>query len=176
MTTSLSSQATPVVSADLIAGFKAGMQRLAAAPCVLTTQHGDRRYGLTASAVCSLTADPPTLIACVNESAEAFGAIDASGRVCINVLAADQVEIAKRFAGMLGHRGEARFEGLEWEFLVSGAPVLRGVLAAFDCTIAERIRWSTHTAFICRVEAAIVGEAGDPLVYANRQFQRAAPL
>jgi flavin reductase (DIM6/NTAB) family NADH-FMN oxidoreductase RutF len=174
--TTVSSPPAPAVSADLIAAFKAGMQRLAAAPCVLTTQYEDRRFGLTASAVCSLTADPPTLIACVNESAEAWRAIDASGRICVNVLAASQVEIAQRFAGMLGHRGEARFEGLEWDLLASGAPVLRGALAAFDCTVAERVRWSTHTAFICRVEAATVNDAGDPLVYANRQFLRTAPL
>jgi flavin reductase (DIM6/NTAB) family NADH-FMN oxidoreductase RutF len=92
------------------------------------------------------------------------------------VLDVAQVEIAQRFAGMLGHRGEARFGGLEWDELTSGAPVLRGALAVFDCLVAERVRWATHTAFICRVVATSLGEAGDPLVYANRAFLRAAPL
>jgi flavin reductase (NADH) len=164
------------VTPELIAGFKAGMQRLAAAPCVLTTAFEGRRYGLTATAVCSLTAEPPTLIACVNESGEAWRAIDQSARLCVNVLATRQVEIAQRFAGMLGHRGEARFEGLEWDELASGAPVLRGALAVFDCLVAERVRWATHTAFICRVVATTLNEAGDPLVYANRAFLGVSPL
>ena len=73
-------------STQLIADFKAGMQRLAAAPCVLTTIHQGVRRGLTATAVCSLTADPPTLIACINESAEAFAAMEQAGRLCVNVL------------------------------------------------------------------------------------------
>ncbi len=163
-------------STQLIADFKAGMQRLAAAPCVLTTIHQGVRRGLTATAVCSLTADPPTLIACINESAEAFAAMEQAGRLCVNVLTAEQVDIARRFSGAMGHKGEARFEQAQWFELKTGAPALAGAMAVFDCSIVQRTRWSTHSAFICQVEAVQVGEVATPLLYANREFLRAGPL
>src|SRR5258706_20696 len=101
--------------------FKAAMRRVASTVCVLTTEYEGRRWGLTATAVCSLSAEPPSLIACVNRDAEAHEAITLSRRICINVLAEEQIEIAQRFSGLFGHRGEHRFEGADWYNLATGA-------------------------------------------------------
>src|SRR5260221_12983341 len=82
--------------------FKTAMRRVASTVCVLTTEYEGRRWGLTATAICSLSAEPPSLIACVNREAEAHTAITLSRRICINVLSEEQIEVAQRFSGMLG--------------------------------------------------------------------------
>lgn len=164
----------PAVDAALlqsrIATFKSAMRRVASTVCVLTTEYEGRRWGLTATAVCSLSAEPPSLIACVNRSAEAHEAITLSRRICINILAEGQLETARRFSGMLGHSGEQRFEGAEWYNLATGAPVLRDAAAAFDCTIFDRQTYQTHSVLACFAEAIDLGETGNPLIYADRNY------
>jgi flavin reductase (DIM6/NTAB) family NADH-FMN oxidoreductase RutF len=150
--------------------FKTAMRRVASTVCVLTTEHMGRRWGLTATAVCSLSAAPPSLIACVNRDAEAHEAISQSRRICINVLSEDQIEIAQRFSGTLGHRGEQRFEGAEWYLLATGAPVLRHAAATFDCTIFDRSTYHTHSVLTCFAQAISLGDAGNPLIYADRNY------
>ena len=78
--------------------FKRGMRQLAAGVNVITVTNGGVRDGLTATAVCSISAEPPHLLVCVNSTAGAHGPIHRAGSFCINVLAQDQEAIAKRFA------------------------------------------------------------------------------
>ena len=72
----------PVATAD----FLAGMRRLAGGVTIVTARLGDLRAGLTATSVCSLTAEPPQLLACVHRDADAHGLILESGYFAVNVL------------------------------------------------------------------------------------------
>jgi flavin reductase (DIM6/NTAB) family NADH-FMN oxidoreductase RutF len=152
------------------AEFKRGMRGLAAGVCVLTTAHEGKRWGLTATSVCSFSAEPPLLIVCVNRGAEAHDPMLASRRICVNVLAQDQAAVAERFSGAGGHKGESRFAGLSWHEGVTGAPVLDDGVAAFDCRITDRYECSTHSAFVCAVLRVERREAAAPLVYCDRTF------
>ncbi|AOZ01649.1 hypothetical protein BKK81_19900 [Cupriavidus sp. USMAHM13] len=153
--------------------FRQGMRRLAAGVCVLTSSLDGMPVGLTATAVTALCAEPPRLLACVNRRVFAHAAFETSRALCVNVLSAGDVDIARRFAGMVpGVQGTERFAAGAWEGQV---PALLGALASFRCRIAEILPAGTHSILLCDVESVAVGP-GDaaPLVYAHGQFRHAA--
>ena len=73
------------------------MRSLASAVSIVSTAHDDRRFGMTATAVCSLSMQPPTLLVCVNQSTSLHHPLLSAGRFCINILHADQDELARTF-------------------------------------------------------------------------------
>jgi flavin reductase (DIM6/NTAB) family NADH-FMN oxidoreductase RutF len=152
------------------------MRRLASAVCVVTTIDGDRRVGLTATAVSSLCADPPSVVVCVNRGAEAYPALLASGRLGISILAEAQAEVALRFSGALGHRGEEKFVDGDWRMDRGGAPLLSDAAVVLECGVVKVMDHGTHTIFICDVRRASVTPALPPLIYLDRQFLRTGPL
>lgn len=163
----------PVVSADDLRG---GMRNFAAAVTIITARDGETHLGLTATAVCSVTAAPPRLVVFVNKTVAASEAILKSGALCVNVLSGDQEHEAKVFAGMVkGVHGEARFEHGQWHDLASGVSVLDGALANFDCRVVKVFDESTHHAFLCEVLATRGQQCGEPLLYLNGAFRRLAP-
>jgi flavin reductase (DIM6/NTAB) family NADH-FMN oxidoreductase RutF len=145
--------------------FKAGMRRLAAGVTIVTSAHDGARGGLTATAVTSLSSDPPQLLVCVNRSAEAHALIHRGARLAVSVLARAHQRLATRFAGADGVHGAARFAAGRWMTLATGAPVLADAIAAFDCVVDEAVDSSTHTIFIGRVVAVRARRGGKPLVY-----------
>lgn len=158
----------PLVSAD---DHRYGMRNFAVGVSIISTQDEQERAGLTATAVCSVTADPPRLVVFVNKKVAASQAILNSGALCVNVLSSEQELLAKVFAGMLeGVHGEQRFEHGQWRTLTTGAPVLDGALTNFDCRVIKVFDESTHHAFLCEVLAT--GEhGGEPLIYMNGAFR-----
>lgn len=105
--------------------FKQTMRLLAGGVCIVATNHNGERHGLTMTAVCSLTADPPSLLACVNREAGAHRVITSSKRVSINLLSSDQVGLAERFSSPLV-RGAKRFQDKRWTAMASGLPAQVG--------------------------------------------------
>src|ERR1700681_3480691 len=112
--------------------FREAMRRFATGVAIVTTSHEGRIHGFTANAFASVSADPPTVLICVNRRATAHPLISSSQRFCVNVLALDQRALAERFAG-----GEprSRFDGVEYRIGPSGSPILAGTLAHLDCTL-----------------------------------------
>lgn len=160
----------PTVGAD---GHRQGMRRFAAAVSIITSRDGENRAGLTATAVCSVTADPPRLVVFVNKNVAARQIIMNSGALCVNVLAGDQESVAKAFAGMIeGVYGDARFEHGGWGELVTGAPVLQNGLTNFDCRVVKVFDESTHHAYLCEVLATADRKDGEALIYLNGAFHR----
>ena len=148
------------------------MARLGAAVNVVTTTGPDGPCGLTASAVCSVTDDPPTLLLCINRESELNEAFRASGVLCVNTLAASQEELSPLFAGFTGVAQAARFDQAKWTTLQTGAPVLEGAVVSFDCRIAQSTEVGTHTVFFCEVEAIRAGGAHEGLIYFGRSYHR----
>src|SRR5207244_10192009 len=94
--------------------FKVGMRALAGAVNIITSAHAGHRYGMTATAVCSATADPPTVLACINRLATTTGAVAKSKAFCVNVLRAEDWELSSTFSGaQSGERSEERRVGNE---------------------------------------------------------------
>lgn len=150
--------------------FTRGMRQLAAGVTLITTTDGARRAGLTATSVCSLSAEPPQLVVCVNRAVDAHDPIERNGIFAVNLLASDQRRLAEAFSGAAGVFGERRFDRACWSTLVTGAPVLTSCLASFDCRLAKAVPASTHTIFIGLVEAVVIEAKREPLVYVEGDY------
>ena len=152
--------------------YRDAMARLGAAVNIITTlDHGTPR-GFTASAVCSVTDDPPTLLLCVNRTSDSHDPLQASGIVCVNTLAASQEELSAVFAGATGLQGAHRFQHGSWTTLSTGAPVLTDAVVSFDCRITTVTEVGTHTVLFCEVEAIQLGAAHEGLIYFGRAYHR----
>ena len=149
--------------------FKEGMRHLAASVTVITVAHNGKKDGLTATATCAVSAEPPQLLVCVNKEAGAHDLIQEEGVFGVNVLARDQEDIAKRFAGIDGADRIDRYSLGVWTKIATGAPILEGALASFDCQVAESMTVGTHSIFIGRI-VGIKFRAGPPLIYGDAQF------
>ena len=153
------------------AAFKKGMRHLAASVTLITTRHRELRGGLTATAVCSVSADPPQLLVCVNKSASAHDPIGHAGFFCVNILSPQHRKIAERFAGMDGVEGDERFNDMgEWSTLATTAPVLKGCPVSFDCKLVAELAAGTHTVYIGQIVYIVLDAAAVPLVYADGNF------
>ena len=154
--------------------FKAGMRTLAGAVNIITSVEGGRRHGMTATAVCSATADPPTVLVCINKLATTHGAVAKSKIFCVNVLRAEDWNLSTAFSG--AQSGETRFKSREWTRLVTGAPVLIDALVSFDCRVVKKVAHGSHTIFLGQVEQILLGQKGKPLLYSDGQYAKLAGL
>jgi len=152
--------------------FKLGMRLLAGAVNIITSAHGGRRYGMTATAVCSVTADPPTVLVCINKLATTHGILAKSKVFCVNVLRAEDWELSSTFSGATS--GEGRFKSRDWTRLATGAPVLIDALVSFDCRVVKKVVHGTHGIFLGQVEQVLVGKPGKPLLYSEGQYAKLA--
>jgi flavin reductase (DIM6/NTAB) family NADH-FMN oxidoreductase RutF len=139
--------------------------------CVITTGHGEDRFGLTATAVASVCAQPPRLLVCVNKSGATHDKIVEADCFCVNVLAETQDVVAKAFAGMLGPKFD-RFGIAQWTTMRTGAPALIGAAAVLDCVVAERFEQFTHTVFFGEVVSVSSRLGEDALLYGSRKFRQ----
>jgi flavin reductase (DIM6/NTAB) family NADH-FMN oxidoreductase RutF len=161
---------TTAASAAVLDDFRTAMSLLASGVTVVTAGSGDDRRGLTATAVCSLSMSPPSLLACVNCFGEAHAAIEATGSFCVNILAQEDAEVSDKFAGRLSDRGSEKFEENRWMELETGAPVLRTALVAVDCEVYNTMKLETHTVFLGRVKGVYIGEKRSPLLHFDRHY------
>jgi flavin reductase (DIM6/NTAB) family NADH-FMN oxidoreductase RutF len=147
--------------------FKAAMRRFATGVTIVTTAHEGSIHGFTVNAFASVTADPPTVLVCVNKTARAHPIIAESGSFCVNILGLEQRPVAEIFTTA---DPKDRFEAIAHRAGPSGSPILDGVLAYVDCAVEEEITAGTHTIFIGRVLES--GErSGPPLGYYDRAYR-----
>lgn len=142
---------------------------LTAVSVVTSVDTSGRVAGSTVSAVCSVSAEPPSLLVCLNRTGSLAPVIASSGVFCVNLLAADQSHVADCFAGRTGETLEARFACAQWNTLITGCPVLRGAQAAFDCRLLMEQQVGTHAVFIGSV-CGVRTEPSAPLGYLNRAY------
>lgn len=154
--------------------YRDAMARLGAAVSVITTQGPAGRGGFTASAVCSVTDDPPTLLVCMNRDTGLNAAFKKNGVLCVNVLSAAQENLSPLFGGVVPADMETRFSGATWHGLVTGAPVLDGAVVSFDCRIAQTTEVGTHSVFFCEIAALQSGGQHEGLIYFGRAYHRIA--
>lgn len=150
--------------------FRAGMRRLAAGVSIISAAGDNGPCGITATAVTSLAAAPPSVLCCVNKSLYLADAIRSTGHFGINVLRSEHQDLALRFAGMDAARGPEKFDAGAWTQLPSGVPGLADSLVTFDCQADQVVEVSTHYIVIGLIERVTFGEPGHPLVYCDGEF------
>ena len=150
--------------------FRNAMSLLTSAVSVVTTSGLSGRYGFTASAVCSVTDTPPTLLVCMNKGSSSHAHFVDNKILTVNVLSADHEHISKAFASKL--TPEERFKHGTWTELETGAPVLTDALVNFDCEIDQIQEVGTHTIFMCSIVAIQQSQQEQSLVYFNRAYHQ----
>lgn len=153
--------------------FKRGMRKLASSVTILTTDRNGQKGGLTATAVTSLSLDPPSLLACVNRDSLAHSLLVEGGNLCVNILATDQVKEAEIFS--TPDLATKRFELVNWTAGTNGAPVLSNAAVSFLCEIHRIEEAFTHSIVIARVVETIVNDKED-LIYEDASYGRFTPL
>lgn len=144
--------------------FRFGMRHLAAAVNIVSSVADGEPRGLLATAVCSVSAEPPLLLVCINRSANSFEIISKSGCFGINVLRGSQCALAQKFLSKNGHN---RFSDLDWAPMKTGAPAISDALVNFDCEVEKTVEAGSHMIFIGRVVDTVCHGEGDPLLYFN---------
>ena len=156
---------TSDMSADT---FRLGMRRLASGVSLIATRHEGEPHGLLATSVTSLSAEPPSLLVCINRSAQGHGPLHRSGIFAVNVLARHHRDLAESFAS--SSRRHERFRVGEWAE-GTGAPVLVDALTSFECRIDRAIDYGTHTIVIGIIDRVRLGEGDtEPLLYFDGAF------
>ncbi len=158
--------------------FRAAMARFPGAVTIVTASAGPgpaARRGITATAVCSVTADPPSLLVCLNRQTGTCAAVARTGRFNVNLLPGDGGPLALQFAGASGATGADKFTAGDWHDDPNGIPILTDAALTFACTVTETLQAGSHSIFIGQITSLAHGNA-EALIYAQSAFHRLTPL
>ena len=147
--------------------FREVIGRFASGVTVITTRLDGQDFGTTASAVSSLSMDPPMLLVCLNRTSETQRAVTEAGRFAVNILAGGQAELAYAFA----RKSPDKFRDFDMVRGEHDVPLIPGALATLECRVAETATGGTHTVFMGAVTKAGARE-GEPLTYFRGKFGR----
>jgi flavin reductase (DIM6/NTAB) family NADH-FMN oxidoreductase RutF len=145
------------------------MRAWASGVTIVTAAHKNEQHGMTVSSFASISLEPPLLMVALQKTTRTSAIVSRARAFGVTILSANQKEISERFAGQ-GDDSKDRMEGIETEILNTGAPLIKGGLAYFDCRLRQTVDAGTSTIYIGEVIAARQFE-GQPLVYYNRQYQ-----
>lgn len=163
----------PEVSAEM---FRAAVGNLATAVSIVATDGPAGRAGMTCSAVCAVSAVPPTILACVHNQSAAHAVIKANGVFAVSILSAEQGSLSQVFAGIGNVPMFDRFASGTWEVLATGAPYRADALCALDAVLLAAHEIGTHSIFVGRVVAVSDGAMMEPLIHHRRAYATTRPL
>ncbi len=143
---------------DPIEFRKAAGQFMTGVTVVTTIDGAGERFGLTANSFTSVSLDPPLILICIGNDTSTVKAFEAGNGFVVHVLSAEQRNVAMQFAS----KGIDRFEGLDVEEGFNGLPVVSGVLAAFECSLANIYEGGDHLIFVGKVEALRLSDSDSP--------------
>lgn len=148
--------------------FRNGMSRLGSAISVVTTLSGGQRYGFTASAVCSVSDTPPTLLVCINRASSSFPAFAGTRHFCVNTLMPGHEHIADVFGGKTSSAD--RFAHGDWTVGLTGIPLLTDASVSFECELSNAVDEATHRVLFGRVIDIHENAERATLLYCMRQY------
>lgn len=153
------------------AAYKDALSQFASGVTIVTTTCDGVPHGLTVSAFSSVSASPPRVLICLQNSTDSKPLIDRSGCFAVHILGRDDAGLGLRFAKMVPTEG-ALFDGVEHRVEQTGAPILSDCLAWLDCKVESRVAVGDNTIFIGAVEAAGSAKAlGEPVLYYKRAWR-----
>jgi len=147
------------------------MSRWVTGVAVITSTDGSGPRGATTNALTSLSLDPLLVLVALDHGSNTLAAVRNSGRFCINLLAADQEQLARRFATKAS--GEEKLAGVAHQ-LVDRLPVLDGAVAWLACKLDHELEGGDHTILLGRPLQARIEEDAQPLLFYGGSFHRGA--
>ncbi|MEX0300303.1 MAG: flavin reductase family protein [Kordiimonas sp.] len=157
--------------------FRLGMRRLGGAVNIVTTSCDGVHAGLTATAVTSLSAEPPKLLACINRAGTTYEIISKGRCLGVNVLGVQHKDMAMLFAGMDGTPETDRFATGNWQMGASGALLLPEALVSFDCEVDSILDAGSHAIVIGSIIGVQVSndDSVQPLCYLDGEWMTMQP-
>jgi len=150
--------------------FRRVLGHFATGVTIVTTCDADGRpTGLTVSAFCSVSLDPPQILVCVDHKSQSYPALRDGGHFAVNFLGDGHEDISRRFATTRLDK----FDGVPHRLSGHGVPLLDGALAQLECRVVSRHVEGDHTILVGLVEDARNG-AGEPLLYYRGKYRRLA--
>ena len=148
--------------------FRAALGRFASGVTVVTTKDADGKfYGLTVSAFCSVSLEPPLILVCVEKTTGSHRALQESNFFTVNVLRESQQHYSDQFASYLPDK----FDGIEFEINENGIPILQNTLAVLECRIVNTHDGGDHTIFVGQIEKSRISD-GKPLIYFHGNYRK----
>lgn len=152
--------------------FRAALSKFASGVTVVTTKDvEDKPYGITVSAFCSVSLEPPLILVCIEKTTGSHDALEESGVFVVNVLSENQMDYSNQFASQI----EDKFNGIELDEGIEGVPVLKDTLATLECKLTETCEGGDHTIFIGQIEKATIKQ-GKPLIYFHGNYRSVEDL
>ena len=148
--------------------MRQAMRRLGASVSVITSHDDTRKYAMTATAVTSLSMEPPALLICVNRENGLHIALSAGYGYCVNILSGDQQDISDHCAWKA--RGEERFSLGDWQQDDENIPYLAGAQASIFCDLDGAHDYGSHTIFIGKVKKIITKDDVSPLMFLDGKY------
>lgn len=155
--------------------FKTGMQLLAASTTIITATHAGARAGMAATAVCSLTMDPPALLACINRTARTYGHVMDSRKFAVNVVPDDLTAVVQAFASKDDKEQQFTQAGT-WITGDLGVPVLQEAVVSFECEVDGWANAKTHAVMFGLVRKVRLNTQKSALIYGRQGFYQLSPL
>jgi len=146
--------------------FREVFGRFATGVAVVTSAAAAGSGGMTANALCSVSLEPLLALVCFENNARTLSIVREAGRFGVNVLGADQEEIAGVFASKLPE--SEKLEGVAHRYQ-AGVPIIDGALSWVVCSLRQLIAGGDHTIAIGEVVAMGLGE-GEPLLWYGGQY------
>ncbi len=159
---------------DIRQDFTDAMRRLAATISLVTTvDAAGKLHGMAATAVASVSMDPPSLLICINRNASLHDPVAEAQRFCVNLLHRNQAEIVRVFSE--SKLRDRRFDSSEWYRGCDGLPALAGAQASIFCTLDKVVPYGSHAICIGLVNEVVSREGVEPLLYSNASFRCIGP-
>ena len=148
--------------------FRAAMRGHGSTVTLITTRLDGQDKGITATAMMSLSMEPPSIAVAINKASSLYPPLKQRGELCVNILKADQKSYSDAFFKM--PQGEARFASPGWEISPSDLPYLKFAQANLFCRVTDSIEFGSHILFIAEVQNVVCSNGADPLLYCDGQY------
>jgi flavin reductase (DIM6/NTAB) family NADH-FMN oxidoreductase RutF len=152
---------------DIRDRFRAAMRRFTSTVTVITTGQNGQRHGMTATAVSSVSMEPPSLLICVNRGGRLFELLESCERFCVNVLHSEHVSVSRIFAEP--HSAD-RFVHGSWQTSGDGIPYLGDAQVAIFCAKSLTVAYGSHSVYFGNVEDIRLRDDISPLLYQNGAY------
>ena len=158
--------------ATMRTGFRNAMRRFASTVSIISVQSGADRHGTTATAVTSVSFDPPSLLVCINQDSRLHQFLQSESRFCVNFLHVGNRHISHVFSSSIS--SAERFAHGDWRADRHDVPYLADAQANIFCMKDVELPYGSHTIFIGRVFDARVRDDISPLLYGNGCYTECA--
>ena len=148
--------------------LKEALRGWASGVTVVTSRSGNKLHGMTVSAFCGVSADPPLVLVCANQASTTHGIIEEGGVFAVSILASHQEDVSNVFAS--AKYEDSRLQQVSWTQGESGAPLIDEALASLECTVASAHREGSHTIYVGHVQAVHTTNA-EPLLYYKGSYR-----